>query len=108
MPQWTMPLLALIVFEGLADVLAKEWSLHGHALRWVAAIGGYVLANIFWLFALRGGAGLTRGAMIFSVGSAVLAVFIGSVLYRESLTKLEIIGTMLGLVALVLIFWNGQ
>ncbi len=101
-----MPLLLLIAFEGVADVLAKEWSLHGRPMRWISAIGAYVIANVFWLFALKSGSGLTRGALIFSVGSAILAVVIGLLLYRESLTKVEITGVLLGVIALVFLFWN--
>ena len=104
---WVFTLLLLILFEGIADVLAKEWALHGTALRWTGAIAGYVLANTFWLFALRNGSGLTRGAIIFSVASAILAVVIGLVLYREEISKTEALGVILGIVALGLIAWNG-
>src|SRR5687767_3234049 len=104
--QWILPLLLLILFEGVADILAKEWSLYGKPIRWIGAIGAYVLANTFWLYALRSGSGLTRGAIIFSVGSAILAVVIGLVLYKESVTKTEVLGIILGIVALALIFWN--
>lgn len=105
--RWIAPLLLLIVFEGLADVLAKEWSLYGKPIRWIGAIGAYVIANAFWLFALKQGSGLTRGALIFSVGSAILAVIIGLFLYKETLTKPELAGVIVGIVALILMFWNG-
>lgn len=103
---WVVPLLLLILFEGIADIFSKEWSLHGHPARWTAAIAGYVVANTFWLFALRDGAGLTRGSMIFSVGSAMVAVVIGAFWYRESLSHIESIGLGLGVLALVFLFWN--
>lgn len=103
---WIIPLVLLIVTEGVADILAKEWTLHGTGIRWAGAIAGYIVANSFWLFALRDGAGLARGSMIFSVASAILALFIGMVLYKETLTKMEVAGVLLGTVSLVLIFWN--
>ncbi len=103
---WVIPLLFLILFEGMADILAKEWSLYGKPVRWIGAIGAYIVANVFWLYALREGSGLTRGALIFSVGSAVLAIVIGLVLYQETLSRIEAVGVMLGIIALVLIFWN--
>ena len=104
---WVFPLLLLILFEGVADILSKEWALHGTVIRRIGAIGGYVLANTFWLFALRAGSGLTRGAIIFSVASAILAVAIGLVLYREEISKTEALGVLPGIVALTLISWNG-
>ena len=103
---WIAPLVLLIFFEGIADILSKEWSLHSTPLRWFGAIGAYALANVFWLIALKYGSGLTRGAVIFSVGSAVLAVVIGLVLYKESITKLEMLGVVLGIIALTLISWQ--
>lgn len=103
---WIVPLILLIVFEGMADILSKEWSLHGKPFRWIAALGAYGLANVFWLIALKNGSGLTRGAIAFSVGSAVLAVGIGMLLYRESVTKTEMIGVVFGIIALVLISWH--
>ncbi len=102
---WALPLALLIVFEAIADIISKEWSLHGGPLRSIAALSAYVFANIFWLIALKNGAGLTRGAIVFSVGSALVAVLIGLLLYKESLTKLEFAGVLLGLVAITLIAW---
>ena len=103
---WMLPLVLLIAFEAVADVLAKEYSLRGTVKWWLLAIGFYVLANSFWLYAIRQGSGLTRGALIFSVGSAVLAIIIGILFYKESLTKVELAGVILGVVALGLISWH--
>lgn len=105
---WILPLGLLIVFELVADVLAKEWSLHGHAVRWIGAIAAYVIANTFWLIALRQGSGLARGAIIFSVATAIIAASLGLFLYKENLTRLQIIGVLIGIVSLVLIFWEGR
>ncbi len=104
---WVFPLLMLIVFEGVADIFSKEWSVRGTLPWWLLAIGGYVVANTFWLFAIRNGSGLTRGAIIFSVGSAILAVAIGLLIYREEISRMEALGVVLGIVALALISWNG-
>lgn len=103
---WVLPLAFLIIFEAIADVISKEWSLHGSPVRYIGALGAYAFANVFWLIALRSGAGLTRGAIIFSVGSTLVAVLIGLLLYKESITKLEFIGVLLGLVAITLIGWR--
>ncbi len=103
---WILPLTLLIVFELVADILAKEWSLHGTVIRWIGAIMAYVVANIFWLFALRNGSGLARGAVIFSVSTAVVAVILGIFLYKENINKIQIIGIILGTISLILIFWN--
>ena len=80
--------------------------MHGHALRWILAIGAYVIANTFWLFSLRSGAHLSRGAIIFSVASAILAIGIGIVLYKEQVTKLQVAAIVIGVVSIPLILWE--
>lgn len=102
---WIIPLSLLIIFELIADIFSKQWSLNGSKLFWIAAIVSYVIANIFWLNAIKSGSGLGRGAIIFSVASAIIAVIVGLVFYKEILTKSELIGTALGIVSLIFIFW---
>jgi len=106
MTPWLPSLVLLIVFELIADVLAKEWSLRGSYVWWAGALISYVAANSFWLYSIRHGSGLGRGAIIFSVVSAILAVIVGVFLYREILTKTQVVGSILGIIALILIFWD--
>ncbi len=106
MSPWILPLSLLITFEAIADILAKEWQLHRGTLLWVGAIGAYVVANSFWLFALKNGSGLARGGMIFSITSAILASAIGLLIYKESVNRMELMGMGLGLISLVLICWK--
>ena len=103
---WIFPLTLLIAFELVADIFSKEYSLKGGWLLWAGAITGYIIANIFWLSAIKNGSGLARGAIIFSVGSAVVATGIGLLVYNEKVNTLQVIGMLLGIVSLVLIFWE--
>ncbi|HZX73233.1 MAG TPA: hypothetical protein VFE57_02350 [Cyclobacteriaceae bacterium] len=103
---WILFLGLLILFEAIADVLAKEYQLHTSWLYFVAAISAYVIGNVFWLFSLRTGDTLTRGAIIFSVGSAMMAVLIGLVFFKEHITRLETLGIALGLIAVILLIWE--
>ena len=103
---WLSFLGLLIVFELVADIFAKKWSITGYHAFWVFALLGYVVANIFWLKAIRLGSGLARGALLFSVGSAVIALIIGIVFYKESTNTSQIAGMVLGLISLILIFWK--
>ncbi|MDB4940417.1 MAG: hypothetical protein JWO40_842 [Candidatus Doudnabacteria bacterium] len=102
---WMFFVGLLLLFEGVADVFAKEWSLKQSSLLWVLAIGSYVIANTFWLFSLKNGAGLGRGAVIFSIGSEVIAVLLGVIFYKEHLDRVQIAGVVLGTLALVMILW---
>ncbi len=103
---WLIPLAILIFFELVADVLAKIWSIKSIWWYGAGALLAYLLANTFWLFALKQGAGLGRGAVIFSVVSAVLAVLIGVWWYKEEVSMSQMIGMGLGVLALVFIFWE--
>jgi drug/metabolite transporter (DMT)-like permease len=90
----------LIVFELIADIFAKEYSIH---LNWKyggMAILSYIIANSFWLFALKNGSGLARGAIIFGVSSAIIAAVIGMAVYKEPLSVYQQIGIGFGLVSL--------
>ena len=96
----------VVVCELIADILAKEYSLKGHWYIWAAAIVAYIITNIFWLWSIRSGSGLARGALIFSVASAVGASIIGIYFYGEETNKIQIAGMVLGMFSLVLIFWE--
>lgn len=105
--QWLIPLAVLVAFEMIADIASKEWSLDTR--KWwlaAAALLAYLLANTSWLIALKNGSGLARGAVLFSVASAVLATLIGLVLYKENVTHIQLTGMVLGIVAILLIFWE--
>ena len=102
---WILFLLFLIVFEAIADIFAKNYSLHAGVFYFLGAIVAYVVANVFWLFSLRSGAGLARGAIIFSVASAIVAVLLGLLLYRETVSARGITGILFGIVSLILILY---
>lgn len=103
---WILPLTLLIVFEMVADVFAKSWSLQGSMWKAALALLCYLIANTFWLFALKYGSGLAKGAVIFSLVTGLSAMAIGLVIYKEPVTRLQFIGMILGLVSIMLIFWN--
>lgn len=103
---WIIPLSLLIVFELVADVFAKEYSLNNTYFLWFAAIISYVIANAFWLNAIKNGSGLGKGAIIFSVASAVVATALSIFIYKEDVSKIQLIGMLLGLTSLIFIFWE--
>jgi multidrug transporter EmrE-like cation transporter len=102
---WVIPLFGLIFMEIVADIFAKEYSLKGGWL-WFGAITSYVIANSFWLYSIKHGAGLARGASIFAVSTAVVATIIGVYFYKENLGTAQLVGIFLGVISLALIFWE--
>jgi drug/metabolite transporter (DMT)-like permease len=106
MNKWIFPLLLLIIFEGLADIFAKNWSLQRTLWTAGASLICYLIANSFWLFALKNGSGLGRGAVIFSISSAIIAIILGIIFYKETINKFQIIGFILGVAAIIFLFWE--
>ncbi len=100
---WILFIGLLITFEAVADVFSKKYSLSGTYVHWLLAIGAYVVANAFWLMAIRRGSGLARGAVLFSVGSAVVAVLIGLLWYKEHVSTLQLVGIGVGIISIALI-----
>jgi drug/metabolite transporter (DMT)-like permease len=104
--RWLLPLFLLILFELIADIFAKTWSLRSGWWYAAGALVSYLICNSFWLIALKNGSGLARGAAIFSVISAILAIVLGVLFYKESITRLQIIGMALGVISVALLFWE--
>ncbi len=103
---WLIPLSVLIFFELVADILAKNWSIRGGWFLAAASLAAYLLANTFWLFALKNGSGLGRGAIIFSLVSAIIAILLGIFIYHEKVSSYQMVGMVLGLVSLAFIFYK--
>src|SRR5258708_30118130 len=99
-PTWFTFLLVLVVFELIADVLAKQFALSGKLIFAIFSVLGYVAANIAWIISLRSGGDLGKGAIIFSVLSGIAAVAIGLVVYREKTGPYQLIGLVLGIAAI--------
>ena len=106
MNKWIIPLSLLIIFEGIADIFAKNWSIQKSTWIAITSLAFYLIANSFWLFALKNGAQLGRGAIIFSVASAIIAILLGILLYKEPVSKIQSAGLVLGLLSIVLLFWE--
>jgi multidrug transporter EmrE-like cation transporter len=99
-PTWVTFILILVLFEVIADVLAKQFALNGKLVIAVFSILGYVAANIAWLISLRSGGELSKGAVIFAALSGIAAVVIGLLVYREKVGPYQIVGLVLGIVAI--------
>ena len=99
-PRWLYFLLLLVVFELIAEILAKQFALNGKLIFAVLSILGFIAANTAWLISLRTGAELSKGAVLFSVLSAAGAVLIGLFVYKEKAGPYQLVGLALGIAAI--------
>jgi multidrug transporter EmrE-like cation transporter len=106
MKNWIFPLSLLVIFEALADIVAKKFAITNRPLLAVFALMIYLIANIFWLIALKNGAELSRGAILFSLFSYLLAIIIGVGFYKENLSMVQSAGVFLGIISLLMIMWE--
>jgi uncharacterized membrane protein len=103
---WIVPLIILVLLEATADIISKTWQIKGGWYFAALALLAYLAANAFWLLSLKNGAHLSKGAVLFSVMSAVLAVIIGVVVYKENLNTVQTVGLVLGIISIAFIFWE--
>lgn len=103
-------MLLLILCELTADFLGKEWTLHKKSILFTASLSLYVIGNAFWIFAILNGVGLSRGAVIYAVAQEILAVLMGVAYFKESLSKKQWLGMLLGLFTILIMggaWWDG-
>lgn len=99
-PTWLWLILVLVAFELLADIFAKQFGQGGQLIFGALALLGFVLANVAWLFSLRNGAELGKGSVIFAALSGIGAVLIGTLIYHEKVSRYQLIGIVLGILAI--------
>src|SRR5450755_997021 len=99
-PRWLYFLLLLVLFELVADILAKQFALNGKYIFAGLSLLGFIAANTAWLISLRTGAELGKGAVLFAVLSGIGAVVIGVLVYHEKTTPWQVIGLILGIAAI--------
>jgi multidrug transporter EmrE-like cation transporter len=102
-PGWLLFLLALVAFELIADIFAKQFAISGKLTLAFYSMLGFIAANAAWIISLRTGAQLSRGAVLFSVLSAIGAAAIGLLVYHEHTSRYQVLGLGAGIIAIVLL-----
>jgi len=87
----------------IGDVFAKLWSIHpDKSLFFWFTVVAYGLSSFFYIPTLLR-EGLVITSILWSLLGFIGFLFIGLVVFRESLTHLQIAGVAIGLVSLVLL-----
>jgi drug/metabolite transporter (DMT)-like permease len=108
MKPWVGWMFGLVGFEVLANFFAKSWGDRGGAWRfWVASLL-YFTCNASWLYALRAGVGLARGATLFAVLATLFTYSMGVFVFGERPTRVQLVGSVLALVAVVLLLFGEE
>lgn len=86
----------------IGDLMGKFWSVNSRPLFYVIALICYFLSGVFYIPSLMR-EGLVITSVIWSILSIAGFLFIGLVVFNESLTPLQITGVVLGVIALILL-----
>lgn len=96
MNYWPL-VVTLLTFNGIAgDVLAKKNHILLPMLLWT-------LGNVVWIYLFRSGVSLGRSVSLNCVLSYVLTLVLAYATLGETLTALQVVGALLGLIAIVLL-----
>ncbi len=100
-PVWVLLCLAAIsVVTG--DVLAKYWSTNTKSVFYFAGLIAYAFSGFFYIPTLLR-EGLVATSVIWSILSVIGFLVVGILLFKETLTPLQIVGVILGIIALVIL-----
>lgn len=101
LPVWILLILSSIgVITG--DYFAKLWSINTKTIFLILAFAGYLTSSFFYVPSLLK-EGLVVTSIIWSLLSIVGFLFVGLVIFRESLNAWQIAGVCVGLISLVIL-----
>jgi len=90
------------VFVGMGDYLAKKWSLVPGWSFCVGALVCYFMSSFFYLLTLTR-KGLVVSCVIWSLSSIIAFLFVGLVIFHETLSGMQLIGIILGTISLIIL-----
>lgn len=99
---WSLPMILLIACELTADFLGKKWTVSKKSILFKISLSFYVIGNVFWILAVLNGVGLVRGTIIYAVAQEILAILLGVFYFKESLSKRQWFGVLLGFLTIII------
>jgi len=100
------PVWALICFAATAviigDIAAKSWSVSRSEMWYWTALVAYACSGLFYVPTLLR-EGLVVSSLMWTIGSVVGFLFVGLVLFQETLSIMQCLGVVLGIVALIVL-----
>jgi multidrug transporter EmrE-like cation transporter len=101
-----MPLILFFTVSaisvGVGDYLAKKWSLEPRLGLFAGALACYFSSSFFYMQTLTR-KGLVVSCVIWSIASTVAFLFVGIVLFHETLSGIQLFGVILGAISVILL-----
>jgi drug/metabolite transporter (DMT)-like permease len=105
---WSQKIPLILLFTvsalsvGAGDYLAKKWSLEPGWGSFAGALACYLSSSFFYLQTLTR-KGLVVSSIIWSITSIIAFLFVGLVVFHETLSGVQIIGVFLGTISLLML-----
>ena len=96
-------LLVSVGFFAVGEYLSKSWALQPSVNKALLLISMYVAGTIAWLPAIHRGQTISVVGTIWSLLSLITTLFVGIIIFHETLTVTQIVGLCFGVVAVVLL-----
>ncbi|MEN9647204.1 MAG: Small Multidrug Resistance protein [Candidatus Parcubacteria bacterium] len=93
-----------VLLEVIADVLFKYSVVQNKNSFWLAGIVLYIIGTAIWALLLRYEQ-LSKAIVIFAVLNIILVVLAGVFIFNESLTTMQKVGIVLGIMSVMLLEW---
>jgi len=93
-------------FVIMGDFFAKLWSIERGSWLFILSMIGYTISSLLYIPVLLKG-DLIITALIWSLINIIGFSIIGLYVFKESLNALQLIGVILGVIAMVLMTWKG-
>ena len=101
-----LPVIVLLLicafWVAMGDYFAKSWSVNQKNSLYILAFLSYALVGIFYLSTLLK-EGLAVTTVIYSLLSILISLFIGIIMFGETMSFVRLLGLILGLISLVIL-----
>lgn len=98
---WILIIFAILI-DTVGDISSKFAAVKNKNIYLIVAISLYILSTFIWAISLRHN-DLSKATVIFNTLNVIAVVFAGVLIFKESLTTLNIVGIVLGIISVVLL-----
>jgi multidrug transporter EmrE-like cation transporter len=107
----SIPVLVLLFLSAtsviMGDYFAKSWSQNQSNLFLILSLLGYFLSGVFYIPTLLRD-NLITTSIIWSLLGIIGFLFIGFIIFKETLSSLQLVGLFFGIISLLLLSLNSH
>ena len=93
----------LILTYGFGDFFSKKFGESNSLTLAILACLSYVVTSVVWLFCIKRGMDISKGAVLFGVAAVFAGLFVGCGIFKEPLKILDWIGIFLGITSIIIL-----